>query len=118
METRVTPRQSRTVLLWLLKLPVIGYALVEEYVVPTPEGESDDADDSDPDKDKLRIDSAKPLELSAGAAVVVVVAGSDPRDPAPLYIEVSKKRAEILHRAADQLVVRVPEALPYGQAKL
>ncbi|HKP63151.1 MAG TPA: Na/Pi symporter [Polyangiales bacterium] len=118
METRAPRRQFRTALLWVLTLAVIGYALVDEYVVPAPEAESDDPDDNDADKDKLRIESAKPLELSPGAAVVVIVAGTDAKDPAPLYVEVSKTRAEVLHRTNDQLVVRVPPSLPYGQAKL
>src|SRR5262245_57822242 len=111
-------RQFRTALLWVLTLAVIGYALVEEYVAPQPEAADEDTDDVDPDRDKLSIESAKPLELSPGAAVVVVVANADDRELTPLYVEIAKTRAEVLHRAQDQLVVRVPPSLPYGQAKL
>ncbi|HKU44692.1 MAG TPA: Na/Pi symporter [Polyangiales bacterium] len=102
----------------MLTLALIGYALVEEYVVPESETADEDPEDSDPDRDKLRIEAAKPLELSPGAAVVVVVANAEDRSLTPLYVEIAKTRAEVLHRAQDQLVVRVPPNLPHGQAKL
>jgi Na+/phosphate symporter len=101
----------------MLTVAVIGYALFEEYAEHIPESELDDADNDDVEPDKLRIESAKPLELSPGAAVVVNVAGTNGNDGA-LKVEVSKTTAEVLYRDGEQLVVRVPPALPYGQAKL
>jgi hypothetical protein len=109
-------RPSRTALLWVLTLAVIGYALSQEFAERIPEGEVDDSDD-EVEADKLRIESAKPLELAPGAAVVVRVANALPGD-GPLKVEVSKTPAEVLYRAEDQLVVRVPSKLEFGQAKL
>jgi len=101
----------------MLTVAVIGYALFEEYAERVPESELDDADNDDVEPDRLRIESAKPLELSPGAAVVVNIAGTSGND-SPVKVEVSKTTAEVLYRDGEQLVVRVPPALPYGQAKL
>jgi Na+/phosphate symporter len=101
----------------MLTVAVIGYALFEEYAERVPESELDDADNDDVEPDRLRIESAKPLELSPGAAVVVTIAGTSGNDSA-VKVEVSKTTAEVLYRDGEQLVVRVPPALPYGQAKL
>jgi Na+/phosphate symporter len=108
---------SRTALLWILTLAVIGYALFEEYAERVPEGALDDADSDDVEVDKLHIASAKPLELAPGAAVVVEIAGTSSNGGA-LSVEVSKTPAEVLYRDGERLVVRVPPTLPYGQAKL
>jgi len=106
-------------LLWVLTLAVMGYALFEEWSEDTLETQSDDGDsDGENDADKLRIVSAKPLEPSPGAAVIVKVGGQVQHDRWPLMVEISKTPAEVLHHEGDQLVVRVPPNLPHGQAKL
>lgn len=110
-------RPTRTALLWVLTLAVIGYALYEEYGERVPEGAAEDVDADDAEPDKLRIESAKPLELSPGAAVVVRIAGIDPAGGI-LNVEVQKKPAEVLYRDGERLVVRMSPNLPYGQAKL
>lgn len=110
-------RKLRTATLWVLTLAVIGYALFEEWNAHPPELAQDDSDADEIEPDKLRILSAKPLELSPGAAVIVVVGGQG-AESSQLSVEVSKVRAEVLHRSGDQLVVRVPPTLPNGQAKL
>jgi Na+/phosphate symporter len=104
-------------LLWTLTLAVIGYALFAEYAERVPEGETDDADGDDVEAGKLSIATAKPLELSPGAAVVVSIDGAQPGQ-GPLKVEVAKTAAEVLYRDGERLVVRVPPALPFGQAKL
>jgi Na+/phosphate symporter len=109
----------RTPLLWLATLCVIGYALVDEYRPAQPFESSTDAEaDVEADGDKLRIVSVKPAELVPGAAVFVHIAGVDERHADEVSVEIAKLPAEVLQRGADQVIVRVPSSLAYGQAKL
>ena len=109
----------RTLLLWLVTVSVIGYALVEEYRTQRAYPDAFEGDsDPDTETDKLRIVAARPSELAPGAAVFVRVAGIDERYLDQTTVEIAKEPAEVLRRSADQLIVRVPSTLAYGQVKL
>jgi Na+/phosphate symporter len=109
----------RTLLLWLVTLSVMAYALFEEYRPSERLGVAADGDaEPESETDKLRIVSVEPSELQPGAAMFVHIAGLDPQHTGSVSAEVAKQPAQILQRSQDQLIVRVPPGLGYGQAKL
>lgn len=109
----------RTLVLALLTCSVIVYALYDELRAPRPLDASVSTDgEADIDPTKLRIVSVHPAQAPPGAAVYVQLAGADPDHLDDLAAQQGKEALPVLRRRRDQLLLRLPSQLPYGQIKL
>lgn len=99
---------------------VLAYALYEEleFREPLEQLETQAAEVDAADHGKLRIVSVQPGAAPPGAAVYVRFEGADTDQPDQIAVYSGKEPLPILKKRADQLVVRIPPSLPYGQFKL
>jgi hypothetical protein len=109
----------RTVLLGIASVCVLAYALYDEFAItePTEQPEAE-VDEVDAELGKLRIVSVQPAAAPPGAAVYVRIDGADPELLDQVAVFSGKEPLQVLKKRDDQLVVRIPPRLPYGQFKL
>ena len=107
-------RPWRAVFGWLVSLAIVSFAISDW-------GADDDAKqhattDDEETVDELRILSISDGEVNPGDAVVIKFAGGDPKQP--VEARVAKQLSEIVSRAPDSVVVRIPADTPTGRAAL
>lgn len=109
----------RTILLGLASLVLLVYALYDEFAVQEPAEQPLAPDfEADTDNSKLRIVSVHPGDAPPGAAVYVRLDGVDPEQLDEISVHSGKEPLQVLQKRGDQLVVRIPPHVPYGQFKL
>jgi Na+/phosphate symporter len=111
--------RGRTILLGIASVCVLAYALYDEFAI-TESTDQPIAQDSEqePEHGKLRIVSVEPRVAPPGAAVYVRFEGADTEHLEEIAVHSGKEPLQVLKKREDQLVVRIPPRLPYGQFKL